>query len=171
MTAEPLAKAVGVGRLAMSKSPIDKFKRETVRRLRMNSTAAETKLWRYLRQFETRGTHSPRQVPIGNFVVDFACMAARLIIEVDGSHHSEAPRLVRDAERTGWLEAEGYRVLRFWNNDIADNPAGVLDVIHAALYGSRDSNPHSLTHLRHACAGNHPTPARSARRPFPSRGG
>jgi len=155
----------------MPKSPIDAFKRKTARRLRMNTTAAEARLWRQLRLFETRGTHFRRQVPIGNYVVDFACMAARLVIEVDGSQHGEDTGLSRDAERTRWLEAEGYRVLRFWNNEISQNCAGVLDVIHAALYGSRDDEPRALTHRRQSRADVHPTPARSARRPSPSRGG
>ena len=155
----------------MSKSPIDVFKRKAARRLRANTTDAEVKLWRQLRQFETHGTHFRRQVPIGSFVVDFACMAARLVIEVDGSQHGGDAGLLRDAERTHWLEAEGYRVLRFWNNEVSQNLAGVLDVIHAALYGSRDTEPRALTHTRQPCAEVHPTPARFARRPSPSRGG
>ena len=69
------------------------------------------------------------------------------------------------------LEAEGYRVLRFWNNEVSQNLAGVLDVIHAALYGSRDTEPRALTHTRQPRAEVHPPPARSARRPSPSRGG
>jgi very-short-patch-repair endonuclease len=155
----------------MPKSPIDAFKRKTAHRLRSNATAAEAKLWRQLRQFETRGTHFRRQVPIGDFIADFACMAARVVIEVDGSQHGDGPGLLRDAERTRWLEAEGYRVLRFWNNEVTENLAGVLDVIHAALYGSRDADPRVLTHLRQPRTDVHPTPARSARRPSPSRGG
>ena len=145
----------------MSKSPIDPFKRKTAHRLRSNTTVAEAKLWRQLRQFETRGTHFRRQVPIGVYVVDFACMAARVVIEVDGSQHGETPGLLRDAERTRWLEGQGYRVLRFWNNEISQNLAGVLDGIHAALYGSRDAEPRVLTHSRQPRV--HPTPARVPR--------
>ena len=118
---------------------------------------------------ETSGTHFRRQVPIGPFVADFACMASRLVIELDGSHHGGAVQTGKDAERTRWLESEGYRVIRFWNNDIAGNIDGVLETIHAALYGSRDTNTSRLQHRRWEC--NHPTPARSARRPSPSRGG
>jgi len=135
----------------------------------MNTTAAEVRLWRRLRQFETRGTHFRRQVPIGNFVVDFACMAAHLVIEVDGSQHGDEAGRFRDGERTRWLEAEGYRVLRFWNSEVSQNLPGVLDVIYAALYGSRDAYPRALTHARQPRV--HPTPTRSARRPSPSRGG
>src|SRR5690242_8219446 len=125
----------------MPKSPINAFKRKAAHRLRMNTTAVEAKLWRHLRQLETRGTHFRRQVPIGNFVVDFACMAAHLVIEVDGSQHGEQAGLSRDAERTRWLEGQGYRVLRFRNNEVSQNLTGVLDVIHEALYGSRDAEP------------------------------
>src|SRR5690242_13287306 len=157
----------------MSNSPVDKFKRGTARRLRLNSTAAEAKLWRHLRQLETRGTHFRRQVPIGDFVVDFACMAARLVIEVDGSQHGEEPNLSRDTHRTTWLEAEGYRVVRFWNSDITCNIQGVLDVIYGALYGSRENNPQPLTHFRRSRTADHPTPARVPRAdpPPPGEGG
>ena len=153
---------------------IDSFRRATARRLRANATNAEAIVWRHLRTLETDGTHFRRQVPIGPYVADFACLAARLIIEIDGSHHGEEPNKTRDEERTRWLESEGYRVLRFWNNDIAQNPEGVLDVIYAALYGSRDAEPRALKHKRKRADGAdavHPTPARSARRPSPSRGG
>jgi very-short-patch-repair endonuclease len=153
-----------------NKSPIDQFKRTTARRLRENATDAETKLWHHLRALETRGTHFRRQQPIGNFIVDFACLAARLVIEVDGSQHGEAEAIRRDTARTQWLENEGYRVLRFWNNEITRNIEGVLDVIYAALYGSRESEPHIFKHMRQR-VDTHPTPARSARRPSPSRGG
>src|SRR5689334_11528306 len=145
---------------------IDSFRRATARRLRANATNAETIVWRHLRTLETDGTHFRRQVPIGPYVADFACMAVRLIIEIDGSHHGEEPNRARDEERTRWLEAEGYRVLRFWNNDIVQNPDGVLDVVYAALYGSRDAEPRKLTHERKradASDAAHPTPARFAR--------
>jgi very-short-patch-repair endonuclease len=145
----------------MPRSPIDTFKRKTARRLRTSTTVAEAKLWRQLRGLETRGTHFRRQVPIGNFVVDFACMAARLVIEVDGSQHGEAAGRLRDAERTRWLEGQGYRVIRFWNSEVGQNLAGVLDVVHAALYGSRDAEPRALTHNRQPRV--HPTPARVPR--------
>ena len=87
---------------------------------------------------------------------------------MDGSHHGETSQQQRDDERTEWLESEGYRVIRFWNNDIIENAGGVLDVIYAALYGSPESEP---TKFKHERSRAHPTPARSARRPSPSRGG
>ena len=145
------------------------FRRATARRLRANQTGAEMKLWRELRKLETKGTHFRRQVPIGAYVADFACLASRLIVELDGSQHCEEPVKSRDDERTRRLESEGYRVLRFWNNDVTNNLDGVLETIYAALYGSRDTEPTPLKHLRRTK--DHPTPARSARRPSPSRGG
>jgi very-short-patch-repair endonuclease len=151
------------------KSPIDKFRRATASRLRANATGAEIALWRHLKSLETQGTHFRRQVPIGPYVADFACMAARVVIELDGSHHGDAPTKARDEQRTLWLESEGYRVIRFWNNDLVENLDGVLETIHAALYGSRDADSLPLKHQRHSKS--HPTPARSARRPSPSRGG
>ena len=126
-------------------------------------------LWRYLRRLETKGTHFRRQVPIGPYVADFACLASRLVIELDGPQHGDEPAKIHDEARTRWLETEGYRVLRFWNNDLVVNLDGVLESIYAALYGSRDAEPILLRHSRRSK--NHPTPARSARRPSPSRGG
>ncbi|MPZ57090.1 MAG: DUF559 domain-containing protein [Rhizobiales bacterium] len=156
--------------------PIDAFRRQTARRLRARTTHAEDRLWRSLRRFAVSGTHFRRQVPIGSYVVDFACLAARLIVEVDGSQHASADHAARDAERTKWLEAEGYKVLRFWNNEINQNIYGVLTVIYAAIHGSADAKPRSITHNRHLrpnAVSDHPPVHKVslARRPSPSRGG
>ena len=153
----------------MAQLPIDRFRRAMAHRLRADATETEILLWKRLRTIETHGTHFRRQVPIGPYVADFACMAARLVIELDGSQHATDERRAKDAQRTRWLESEGYRVIRFWNNELAHNMDGVLETIYAALYGSRDSEMQSLKHKRRQC--RHPTPARSARRPSPSRGG
>ena len=112
---------------------IDSFRRDTARRLRANSTSAEALLWRYLRRSPVLGTHFRRQVPIGRYVVDFACMAAHLVVEVDGSQHAEGPVAEADLVRTRWLESEGYRVIRFWNNDIAQNIDGVIEAVHKEI--------------------------------------
>ncbi len=112
---------------------INSFRRDTARRLRANATGAEDTLWRHLRRSPVLGTHFRRQVPIGRYVADFACLATRLIIEIDGSQHAEGPVAEADQERTRWLESEGYRVLRFWNNDITRNVEGVLEAIHHAI--------------------------------------
>ena len=95
-------------------------------------------------------------------------MAARLIIELDGSQHNNEVQKEKDERRTRWFEHEGFRVIRFWNNELSQNMDGVLETVYAALYGSRDTDTYPLTHRR--WRRRHPTPARSARRPSPSRG-
>lgn len=100
------------------------------RRLRRDRTEAEDRLWYALRE-TLPAIKFRHQVPFGPYTADFASHSARLIIEVDGGQHAEARRY--DAERTGFLEGEGYSVLRFWNNDVLQNADGVLAVISEAL--------------------------------------
>jgi very-short-patch-repair endonuclease len=121
--------------------PIGRFRRAVARRLRSRTTDTEIALWKRLRGIQTEGTHFRRQVPIGPYVADFACMAARLVIELDGSQHANDVQRAKDQRRTHWFESQGYRVIRFWNNEISMNMDGVLDTVYAALYGSRDSKP------------------------------
>ena len=125
---------------------ISAFRHGTAKRLREATTGAEDLLWRRLRRFPMSGTHFRRQVPIGPYVADFACMAVHLIVEVDGSQHGRDDIRKRDERRTRWFEAEGYRVLRFWNNDLTMNMDGVLQAIYTAIYGSSSAEP---VHLRH----------------------
>jgi very-short-patch-repair endonuclease len=106
---------------------------QRVRRLRRDMTDAERRLWRILRE-SFSDQHFRRQVPIRHFIADFASHRAKLVIEVDGGHH----RPEVDAERTRVIENEGYRVIRFWNNDVLGNPEGVWAGIDAAL---RDRHP------------------------------
>jgi very-short-patch-repair endonuclease len=165
-----LAERAGWGDVAVKKEQrVTNFRRATARRLRSKTTDPEIVLWKRLRIIETKGTHFRRQVPIGPYVADFACMAARLVIELDGSQHATDLKRAKDRQRTEWFESQGYRVIRFWNNDLSINMDGVLDTVYAALYGSRDSNPGPFSHNRRKRY--HPTPARNARRPSPSRGG
>ena len=98
------------------------------RRLRRDMTDAERLLWRALRE-ALPGHHWRKQVPLGPYIADFASHSARLIVEVDGGQHNDA----RDAARYRFLAAEGYRVLRFWNNDVLANPDGVLATIAKAI--------------------------------------
>ena len=95
-----------------------------------------------------QGTHFRRQVPIGPYVVDFACMAAHVIIELDGSQHGLGENIQRDEARTRWLEAAGYRVIRFWNNDLVDNINGVLESIYAAVHGAANAEDSPFKHQR-----------------------
>ena len=106
-------------------------KRDFARSLRRNATDAEHALWRVLRARSLQGWKFRRQVPIGAFVVDFACLDAMLVVEVDGGQHAEDAEA--DARRTAYLARQGFRVLRFWNHDVLTNLSGVVDVILRAL--------------------------------------
>ena len=102
------------------------------RNLRKNMTKAERLLWRALRTALPE-YHWRKQVPFGSYFADFCSHRAKLVIEVDGSQHASA--IERDASRTRFLEAEGYRVIRFWNNDVIGNPDAVIGRIAGALAG------------------------------------
>ena len=117
------------------------FRLAAARRLRARQTRTERKLWDALASLPLAGTHFRPQMTIGPYVVDIACPAAKLVIEVDGAHHAEKENAERDAERTRWLEGEGYRVLRFWNSDVTANQDGVLETIYAAVHGSIEAHP------------------------------
>jgi very-short-patch-repair endonuclease len=104
----------------------DGQKRNAARALRRNATETEKEMWRLLRDRRLNGLKFRRQTPIGPFVADFASIEHRLIIELDGSQHADSSS---DARRDAWLAAEGWRVLRFWNNDLANNRDGVLETI------------------------------------------
>jgi very-short-patch-repair endonuclease len=97
-------------------------------------TDAERALWRILREAFS-DCHFRRQVPIRHFIADFACHRAKLIIEIDGGQHSAKV----DASRTVTLNEEGYRVIRFWNDEVLSNPDGVWTAIDSEL---RDRHPH-----------------------------
>ena len=101
------------------------------RSLRRVPTEAENRLWYYLRDRRFQGAKFRRQVPIGPYVVDFLCVSASLIVEADGGQHAD--RAGYDEERTRFLEAKGYRVVRFWNNDVMGNIEGVMQAIAMAL--------------------------------------
>jgi very-short-patch-repair endonuclease len=98
--------------------------------LRRNATDAEKALWGLLRDRRLAGWKFRRQVPLGPYVVDFYCSKAKLIVEADGGQHADSER---DDIRTSWLENNGYRVKRFWNNDILANREGVFIELTALL--------------------------------------
>ena len=93
------------------------------RKLRRGMTDAERRLWSHLRASQFCGAKFTRQFPIGNHVVDFACRSLRFAIECDGGQHADS---AADEARTRSIEAHGYRVIRFWNNDVLANTEGVL---------------------------------------------
>ena len=101
--------------------------------LRGNQTEAEKRLWGFLRAKRLQGWKFNRQVPVGNYIVDFICDEARLVIEVDGVTHSEGHQIKYDETRTKHLQSLGYRVFRCYNTDIYQNLDGVLEGILLAL--------------------------------------
>ena len=101
------------------------------RQFRNQATDAERHLWRHLRREQLAGYKFRRQFPIGSYIVDFICIPARLVLELDGGQHLETQAY--DAARTLEIEARGYRILRFWNHDVDKNLAGVLEAIDRAL--------------------------------------
>ncbi|MBI2396718.1 MAG: endonuclease domain-containing protein [Xanthomonadales bacterium] len=105
---------------------------DAARELRGRSTEAEARLWYHLRAHRLDGLKFKRQQPIGQFIVDFACFERNLIVEADGSQHLESEP---DRDRDAWLAAQGFRVLRFWNDDILQRTERVLESILYALRG------------------------------------
>jgi very-short-patch-repair endonuclease len=114
---------------------------QRARHLRSNATEAEKKLWLSLRHYKKRGLHFRRQVPIDGMIVDFACYAARLVIEVDGGQHNEETNAAADRERDLRLSRNRFQVLRFWNNDVLQNIEGVVSAIDAALAAPPPQTP------------------------------
>ncbi len=104
------------------------------RSLRRHMTDAERKLWRALRSRQFQAVKFRRQVPVGPYVADVLAYDRRLVVEVDGGHHAGS---AYDVERDRWLSANGFRVLRLWNNDVLDNLDGALTVIAEALRENR----------------------------------
>jgi very-short-patch-repair endonuclease len=107
-------------------------------------TDAERLLWRRLRAHRLNGLNFRRQVPIGPFIVDFACHAHRLIVELDGGQHGDAAAASQDAKRTEWLSSKGHSLLRFWNSDVLRQLDAVLQSILDATVHPTPPSRHSL---------------------------
>jgi very-short-patch-repair endonuclease len=118
----------------------DELLLDRARQLRRNMTDAERKLWFRLRRRQIDGHRFRRQVPVGGYIVDFACLAERLVVELDGGQHREEVNEARDAQRTRSLQAMGYRVLRFWNSSVLSETHVVLETIFSALASRRDAD-------------------------------
>ena len=101
------------------------------RDMHSGQTDAEQVLWYHLRARRFQGVKFRRQRPVGPYIVDFVCLESRLVLELDGGQHSKT--VARDARRDAWFAANGYRVLRFWNNEVMQRLPDVLERIRVAL--------------------------------------
>jgi very-short-patch-repair endonuclease len=133
-----------------TKPPTDSVILDRARRLRREMTEPERKLWRFLRERPLVGVKFRRQVPVGNFIADFCCGEHQLIVELDGGQHAEQEDA--DASRSRFLAEKGFRVLRFWNDQVLNGAEFVVEEILKAI----------------ALDARAPSPgARDARRPLP----
>lgn len=113
---------------------------QLARELRKNATGAELILWRHLRMRQMGGFKFRRQYMIGGkYILDFICLEAKLVIEIDGGQHNEEKNIQADLIRSAWLEKQGLKILRFWNNEVLRNLAEVKEVIWREL---GLNNPH-----------------------------
>ena len=132
----------GEGRRIDHRDPTDMHKipplqQERARALRHGGTDAEHWLWQHLRSRQLLGQKFRRQVPIGQYIVDFLCCECKLIVEVDGSQHRQQEGY--DRTRTQCLESQGYRVIRYWNNEVLQQGDAVLESILQALAAGRQT--------------------------------
>ncbi|WP_255516353.1 endonuclease domain-containing protein [Luteimonas suaedae] len=121
------------------KPPLPTRTLDSARRLRSEMTDAERKLWRHLRAGQLDGLKFRRQHPVPPYIADFCCIEEKLIVELDGSQHT----VDADAVSTRYLEAQGWRLLRFWGNDVLSNPDAVLEAIWNSV-GRRTLTPTPL---------------------------
>ena len=121
----------------MPHTPVSQSNRKNAKAMRREMTEAELKLWNELRAHRLMGLGFRRQVHIAGFIVDFACPAKKLIVEVDGSQHGEADEARKDSVRTERLAQDGWTILRFWNDDVLRDIDNVCQhiVISAGLGG------------------------------------
>ena len=117
----------------MPHAVVSERQRGRAKQLRRTMTCAETLLWRYIKANRIDGAGFRRQVPFRNYIADFVCFSATLVIELDGESHDFAERQVKDAERDAFFAAEGFQVLRFTNEQVTSNLEGVVETIRQAL--------------------------------------
>ena len=113
--------------------------RQLAQTLRKRMTDAERRLWYYLRDRRLGGWKFRRQYPVGPYIVDFICPEKNLIIEVDGGQHAENEEM--DLQRSAYLNKMGYRVFRFWNNQVLQETEAVLEAILAVLADGKQNSP------------------------------
>jgi very-short-patch-repair endonuclease len=137
----------------MPHAAVSTQQRRRAKSLRQTMTRAETLLWRYFKAHHIQGLGIRRQVPMGDYVADFACHTAGLIIELDGETHDFAAAVDSDARRDAWFKSQGYIVLRFTNDDVLTNLDGVVATVRDAASSGLRSAPPSLS-LPHKGGGN-----------------
>jgi len=109
---------------------VENLLKDRARQMRREPTEAERRMWRLLRDRRLGGFKFRRQEQLGRYIVDFVCFERKLVIELDGSQHAES---AYDAERDAWLRSRDFVVLRFWNNEVFENPVGVLHAVATRL--------------------------------------
>ncbi|MEO8317501.1 MAG: endonuclease domain-containing protein [Bradyrhizobium sp.] len=137
----------------MPHAVVSERQRSRAKQLRQTMTRAETLLWRYLKANRLDGLGFRRQTPIRNYIADFMCMAAKLVIELDGESHDFDERQKADQKRDAFFVSEGFRVLRFTNDQVTSNLEGVVETIRQAASSRASGSPPSLT-LPHKGGGN-----------------
>jgi very-short-patch-repair endonuclease len=110
-----------------------KSSKDHAKKLRSNMTEVEKILWYQLRAKRLNGNKFRRQANVGNYIVDFVCFDKKVIVELDGGQHNFQDNITYDSNRSRWLKSEGFKILRFWNNDITNNLDAVLDCIINAI--------------------------------------
>jgi very-short-patch-repair endonuclease len=133
------------------------------RDLRRDMTQAEKKLWWQLRQLPLANSHFRRQAAIGPYFADFASHKCRVVIEVDGGGHGEARQMAADRKRTAYLTSRGYRVLRFWNNEVLKEIEGVMTLIYEAVHQQGPPTPDPSPPLASLAGGGEPRERRGGK--------
>src|SRR3954463_1430165 len=137
----------------MPHAVVSERQRSRAKQLRQTMTRAETLLWRYLKANRLDGLGFRRQTPIRNYIADFICMSAKLVIELDGESHDFEERQKADQNRDAFFVGEGFQVLRFTNDQVTSNLEGVVEMIGQATSTGASGSPPSLT-LPHKGGGN-----------------
>ena len=137
----------------MPHATVRERQRGRAKQLRQLMTPAETLLWRYLKAGRVDGLGFRRQTPIRNYIVDFICHSAHLVIELDGESHDFEEQLNADQKRDAFFLSEGFQILRFTNEQVLSNLAGVVETIRQATSSRASGSPPSLT-LPHKGGGN-----------------
>jgi very-short-patch-repair endonuclease len=137
----------------MPHAAVSERQRNRARQLRQAMTRAETLLWRYLKADRIDGFGFRRQVPLRNYIADFACLSVKLIVELDGESHDFEERQQADQSRDAFFTSEGFHVLRFTNEQVLTNLEGIVEVIRQTASSRASDLPPSLT-LPHKGGGN-----------------